>query len=279
MTADIMKTPPKLSIITPSFNQAPFIERTIRSVLDQGYPNLEYIIVDGGSRDGTLDVLRKYEHRLKWTSEKDEGQADAINKGVLAATGDIIAYLNSDDVYEPGALLRVAEYFASHPEAMWLTGRCRIIDDKDREIRGAITAYKNFLLRHYSYGMLLVTNPVSQPATFWRRELVREFGLFDKNEHLVMDYEYWLRIGRRYRPGILDGYLARFRVHGRAKTVSTNFSNFKQELAVAKKYSGSKVVRLLHYANYATIVTAYESMAFLSRIICSLSLSRNKTGQ
>ena len=271
-----MKTLPKLSIITPSFNQASFIDRTIRSVLDQNYPSLEYIVVDGGSQDGTIDILKKYERRLKWISEKDEGQADAINKGILMATGDIIAYLNSDDVYEPGALQRVAEYFAAHPEAMWLTGKCRIIDEYDREIRGMITAYKNFLLRHYSYEMLLVTNPISQPATFWRRGLVREFGLFDINEHLVMDYEYWLRIGRRYSPGILNGYLARFRVHGRAKTVSTNFSNFKQELAVAKKYSGSITVRVLHYANYAIIVSAYVSMAFLSRMIRSLSLNRQK---
>jgi glycosyltransferase involved in cell wall biosynthesis len=274
-----METLPGISIITPSFNQASFIDRTIRSVLDQNYPRLEYIVVDGGSQDGTIDILKKYEHRLKWISEKDEGQADAINKGMTMASGDIIAYLNSDDIYEPDALWRVAEYFAAHPQAIWLTGRCQIIDEKDSEIRGMITAYKNFLLRHYSYGMLLVTNPISQPATFWRREIVREFGLFDKNEHLVMDYEYWLRIGRRYSPGILDEYLARFRVHGRAKTVSTNFSNFKQELAVAKKYSRSKAVRVLHYANYAIIVTAYVSMSLLSRMIRSLSLSKQKTGQ
>jgi glycosyltransferase involved in cell wall biosynthesis len=267
---------PKISIITPSMNQGTFIERTIRSILEQNYPGLEYIVMDGGSTDETLDILRQYENNLKWSSEKDAGQADAINKGIRLATGDIIAYLNSDDVLEPGALLRVAEYFAAHPEAMWLTGKCRIIDEHDREIRGMITAYKNFLLRHYSYGMLLVTNPISQPATFWRREIMQEFGLFDVNEHLVMDYEYWLRIGRRYSPGILDEYLARFRVHGRAKTVSTNFSNFKQELAVAKKYSRSKAVRTLHYANYALIVSAYVSMAMLSRVVRTLSSLKRK---
>ena len=274
----MMNVPPRITIVTPSYNQGPFIERTIRSVLDQGYPNLEYIVVDGGSQDGTIDILRRYENNLKWSSEKDAGQADAINKGIRMSTGDIIAYLNSDDVLEPGALQRVAEYFAAHPETMWLTGKCRIIDEHDREIRGMITAYKNFLLRHFSYEMLLVTNPISQPSTFWRSELVREFGLFDVNEHLVMDYEYWLRIGRRYGPGILDDYLARFRVHGGAKTVSTNFSNFKQELAVAKKYSGSRIVRMLHYANYAIIMSAYVSMAFLSRMIRALSLSKQKAG-
>ena len=273
-----METLPSISIITPSFNQASFIERTIRSVLDQNYPGLEYIVVDGGSQDGTIDVLKRYEHCLKWVSEKDNGQADAINKGIGMSTGDIIAYLNSDDVYEPGALRRVGEYFAAHPEAMWLTGKCRIIDEHDREIRSTITAYKNLLLRCYSYGMLLVTNPISQPATFWRRGIAREFGLFDVNEHLVMDYEYWLRIGKRSAPAVLDEYLARFRVHGGAKTVTTNFSNFRQELAVAKKYSRSKAVRMLHYLNYAIIVTAYVSMAFLSRIIRALAVNKRKAG-
>ena len=273
-----MRTLPKISIITPSYNQGQYIERTIRSILDQRYPNLEYLIIDGGSTDVTIDILKQYAPRLKWISEKDEGQADAINKGIRLATGDIIAYLNSDDVYEPGTLDSVARFFAEHPDAMWLTGKCRIIDEQDREIRRMITAYKNFLLRHYSYGMLLVTNPISQPATFWRRKLLPEFGLFDKNEHLVMDYEYWLRIGRRNRPGILDEYLAQFRVHGGAKTVSTNFSNFKHELAVAKKYSRSKTVRMLHYANYAIIVSVYVSMRFLSRFTRMFSFSK-RTGR
>ncbi len=266
-----MKSIPRISIITPSFNQAPFIERTIRSVLGQGYPDLEYIIVDGGSRDGTIDILRKYEGRLVWISEKDNGQADAINKGIRMSTGDIVAYLNSDDVYEQDALRLVSGYFAAHADALWLTGRCRIIDEHDREIRRAITAYKNFLLRHYSYGLLLVTNPISQPATFWRRGIVDKFGLFDVHEHLVMDYEYWLRIGRNNAPGILDNYLASFRVHESGKTTATNFSNFRQELSVAKKYSQSRTVRFLHYANYAAIMTAYRSMAFLSRIIRTVS--------
>ncbi len=119
---------PKISIITPSWNQGPFIERTIRSVLEQGYPNLEYIVMDGGSTDGTIDILRKYEGRLTWVSDKDKGQADAINKGITRSTGDIIAYLNSDDIYETGALRKAADHFSAHPDDRWLTGQCRIID-------------------------------------------------------------------------------------------------------------------------------------------------------
>lgn len=257
MSVDIVKPLPKISIITPTLNQGAFVERTLKSVLDQNYPNLEYIVMDGGSRDGTIDILKKYESRLKWVSEKDEGQSDAINKGISRSTGDIVAYLNSDDLYEPGALIRVGEYFASHPEAMWLTGKCRVIDEHDREIRVAITAYKNFLLSRYSYGMLLVTNPISQPATFWRRAVVEELGLFDAQEHLVMDYEYWLRIGKKYPPAILDNYLASFRVYAASKTSSSFLTTFRREMEIAQRYSDSTALNALHYLSYLGISSMY----------------------
>jgi glycosyltransferase involved in cell wall biosynthesis len=252
-----MPSLPKISIITPSFNQGTFIERTIKSVLEQNYPNLEFIVVDGGSRDATIDILKRYEGKVAWLSEKDSGQTDAINKGIRMATGEIIAYLNSDDVYEPGALRRVAEYFTAHPEAMWLTGRCRIIDEQDREVRRLITAYKNFLLRHYSYSLLLVTNPISQPATFWRRDVVTEFGLFDENEHLVMDYGYWLRMGKKYPLAVLDDYLAGFRVYSTSKTSSSFLTTFRRELELAKAYSPSVVLNALHCLSYAGIASIY----------------------
>jgi glycosyltransferase involved in cell wall biosynthesis len=257
---------PKISIVTPSYNQGKFIERTITSVLDQDYPNLEYIVIDGGSQDETVDILRKYGRQLTWLSEKDNGQADAINKGMRMSTGDIVAYLNSDDIYEPHALHKVAEYFTAHTEAMWLTGQCRIIDEKDREVRKMITRYKNFLLKHYRYSMLLTTNPISQPATFWRRALMNEIGLFNVNEHLVMDYDYWLRIGERYRLAVLDDYLAGFRVYSASKTSSLFLTTFREELERARKYSRSRVLNALHYVNYAGISTVYRILDFLSMI-------------
>lgn len=261
-----MRSIPRISVITPSFNQGKFIERTIKSVIQQDYPNLEYIIVDGSSTDGTLDILKKYDNKLIWISEKDKGQADAINKGIRMSTGEIIAYLNADDTYANGTLKRVSEFFKNNKSVMWLTGRCRIVDEDDREIRKMITMYKNFLLNYYSYKMLLITNPISQPATFWRREVIEEFGLFDINEHLVMDYEYWLRIGKKYSPAIIDDYLACFRIHKRSKTMSTNFSNFKQELAVSKKYSRSKIIYALHYVNYLSIYTVYIFLDLLGGV-------------
>lgn len=257
LLTESMPMPPAITIITPSFNQARFIERTIRSVLDQDYPNLEYIVIDGGSRDGTVDILRKYEGRLTWISERDKGQADAINKGINRSTGDIIAYLNSDDVYEKDALARVAGYFSVHPDAMWLTGKCRIIDERDREVRRPITAYKNLMLRHFSYSLLLVTNPVSQPATFWRREALREIGLFDEDQHLVMDYDYWLRMGRKYPLAVLDAYLAGFRVYAASKTSSSFLTTFRQEMAMARKYSNSPMLNGLHRLSYFAITLAY----------------------
>jgi len=256
---------PKISIITPTLNQGRFIERTIESVLNQGYPNLEYIVVDGGSRDGTIDILKKYEKRLVWISGKDRGQADAINKRIRKSTGDIMAYLNSDDVYEKGALKRVGEYCVAHPAVMWMTGKCRIIDEQDREARGMITGYKNFLLKHFSYNVLLVTNPISQPATFWRREIVDEMGLFDISEHLIMAYEYWLRIGRKYRPGILDEYLASFRVYSASKTSRLFLTTFRREMEIARRYSGSASLNALHYLNYLGISSMYLLMNALSR--------------
>ena len=248
---------PRISIITPSFNQARFIERTILSVLGQDYPDLEYIVMDGGSSDGTIEILKKYEGRLTWISEKDEGQADAINKGMRRAHGEVIAYMNSDDLYEPGTLLRVGSYFAEHPDAHWVTGKCRIIDERDREVRRLITAYKNFLLRHYSYSVLLVTNPVSQPATFWRRTMLEDIGYFNKEEHLVMDYDYWLRAGQRRPLAVLDGYLASFRVHPSSKTSSSFLTTFERELELARQHSPSSLLNALHWMSYAVIASAY----------------------
>lgn len=260
-----MKRFPRITIITPSFNQGAFIEETIKSVLGQGYPDLEYLVMDGGSTDNTVEILKKYEGRLKWVSEKDRGQSDAINKGIRAATGEIIAYLNSDDLYEKGALEKAAKYLAAHPESMWVTGRCRIIDTNGCEVRKTITAYKNFLLSRYSYNILLVTNFISQPATFMRKRAFSKFGLFDENQHRVMDYDFWLRLGHDHPPGVLSDYLASFRVHPGSKTSSSFRHTFKEELEVARKHTDSSLINGLHYMSYVGICTAYTAMDKISR--------------
>ncbi|CAG1065627.1 Chondroitin synthase [uncultured bacterium] len=261
-----LKKLPRISVITPSYNQGHFIRETIESVLGQNYPDLEYIVMDGGSTDDTIDILKSYGGRIKWSSGKDKGQSDAINKGIRAATGEIIAYLNSDDLYEKGALEKAATYFMEKPESLWMTGRCRIIDTKGAEVRKAITAYKNFLLSRYSYNILLVTNFISQPATFMRRRAFDEFGFFDESQHRVMDYDFWLRLGQTHQPGVLEDYLASFRVHPGSKTSSSFRYTFKEELDVARKHTGSSVINGLHYMSYLGICAAYTALDAAARL-------------
>lgn len=256
----------RISVVTPSFNQARFIERTIRSVLDQSHPDVELLVVDGGSTDGTLDILRKYADRIAWVSEKDRGQAHAINKGLRKASGAIVAWLNSDDTYEPGALARVAGYFTDHPECGWAYGKCRIIDEEDREIRSFITRYKNLLLANYSFPKLLAENFISQPAVFWRRKLLDEIGYLSEQEHFCMDYEYWLRVGSRHPAGVIREYLANFRYHGGSKSGSVNRRQFEDELRIARAHGGGhRFALFLHAANYYKIVSAYRLLKVLGR--------------
>jgi glycosyltransferase involved in cell wall biosynthesis len=250
-------TLPRISVITPTYNQAGFIEETILSVLEQKYPNLEYLVFDGGSTDGTLEILKKYEQHLRWVSRKDKGQSDALNQGFRQASGEVLAYINSDDRYEPGALLRVGEHMRDHPQVHWLTGRCRLIDPSGREIRRLITAYKNFWLLFGSYASLLVLDYVSQPATFWRRSVIEKVGLFDEDLHLTMDYDYSLRVGQHFRLYPIPAYLAAFRVHPASKS-SLVREHFDEDLAIARRYTASRLLRALHSAHNEIIINIYE---------------------
>lgn len=253
----MMKPLPRITVITPSFNQADFIETTILSVLEQDYPALEYIVMDGGSTDGTLEILRRYEDRLIWFSESDRGQGHAINKGLDRATGDVVAFLNSDDVYAPGALFAVGAYLADHPEAQWLTGRCSIIDEEGCEMRKAISAYKHFWLGLRSYGVLQVLNYISQPATFWRRALLEEIGKLNESLRYTMDYEYWLRIGKTYRLHRVRRRLAEFRLYADSKSGGGYEEQFAEELAVCRCFSSSLAVNL-HRLHNTLILGVYR---------------------
>ena len=254
----------KISIITPSYNQDGFIKQTIDSVLRQRYPNLEYLIIDGGSTDNTIEILKGYDRQIRWVSEKDNGQSDAINKGMKMATGDILAYLNSDDVYLDQSLFAVNDFFQKNQSIKWAYGQCGIINENNQEIRKLITSYKNFWMRKYSYNKLLSINFINQPATFWRREIMEEFGLFNEKEHLVMDYEYWLRIGQKFPAGFISQYLADFRMHSQSKSFQRFKKQFQDELRVAKKYSAHRWPIICHYLNYASILVGYKILQKLS---------------
>jgi glycosyltransferase involved in cell wall biosynthesis len=259
---------PTFSVVTPSFNQAGFIGRTINSVLGQtGGFAVEHWVIDGGSTDGTLDVLGSYGDRIKWVSEPDRGQVDAINKGFRRATGDIVGWLNSDDVYEPGAFEKVAAAFARAPEAKWCFGLCHVIDEHDRQVRRGVTAYKNSWIRRYSPKRLLVCDFISQPAVFIKRELFDELGLLDETLDWAFDYEYWLRIAQRYEPVIIHDTLAAFRWHPSSKTSNLFTKAEWASLRVAKRYAhGHRLHYWLHVWFTIRVLLAYTLMGLWDRL-------------
>ena len=211
---------PRITIITPSFNQADYLEQTILSVLGQGYPNLEYIIIDGGSTDGSVDIIRKFEGRLAfWVSEKDRGQTHAINKGLRRATGDIIGYLNSDDYYLEGSLACVARYYSRHPDVDLFYGRCRVVDKRGGTIGvwcGSISRYDEIL---DLWDVWWNQRGFVQPEVFWTKRISDKIGPFREDLFWVMDYEYWLRILRaRCRVGFVDAEVAAFRLQPEQKS-------------------------------------------------------------
>lgn len=259
---------PKISIVIPSYNMAEFIEETIQSILNQNYLDFECIVIDGGSTDGTLDILKKYENKIVWVSEKDRGQSDAINKGLEQASGDIFAYINADDAYEEGCFQKVADYFDKNPTTKWVYGKCKIINENGLEIRKLITSYRNFWLKRYSYTRLLTLDFIAQPAVFWRKELSGEIGLFDIEKHLSMEYEYWLKAGARYDPAFIDDYLARFRVHPGSKGSLSMAPAAKVVLDDSKRFAiekGKWFLIPLQYLNYFSVVLGYSILNLVCR--------------
>lgn len=249
----------KISVVTPSFNQAAYIERTLASVLSQeGNFELESIVIDGGSTDGTLDILKRFEGRIQWRSEPDEGQSDAINKGFRQSSGDIVAWLNSDDEYLPGALHRVAETYRQKPFA-WCFGNCINIDEHDQEIRRSITRYKNWQSRRYSYRRLLRRLFIPQPSTFFTRCAYEETGELNRELDYTMDYDYWLRLGRRHDPLHIDAPLACFRVHAASKNGARYRKAAREALQTARRHAppGSGYDLFWHYVHYVTLVCVY----------------------
>ncbi|MCU0606089.1 MAG: glycosyltransferase [Candidatus Edwardsbacteria bacterium] len=206
---------PRITVVTPSFDQGRYIEQTIRSVLLQGYPDLEYLVIDGGSRDGTVEVIGKYAPWLAhWVSEQDEGQSHAINKGMRRATGAVAAYVNSDDYYLPGALRAAAEALGRERDAAMVYGDCDGVDEGGARTGGLPAA--DFDLE----AMLRWFHGIPQAAVFFRAAAARELGWFDQSLHYVMDYDLWLRLGMRYRLARLPLALAAMRTHEGSKTTS-----------------------------------------------------------
>lgn len=209
-----MSEQPLFSIITPSYNQAEFLEETLRSVLEQDYPNLEVLVADGGSKDGSVEIIRRYQHRLAWwVSEKDNGQAEAINKGFARARGEYVGWVNSDDLLMPGALRRAAEALAANPELSMVFGDVISIDEHGQTIN---------VMRYGEWGLdeLMTFHIIGQPGVFFRRAALEQAGYLDLNYHFLLDHQLWLRLAQKGGMAYIPEALAKARFHSQAKNVA-----------------------------------------------------------
>lgn len=204
----------KVSIVTPSYNQGHFIEETILSIINQDYPYIEYIIIDGGSTDNTIDLIKKYEDKLAyWVSEKDKGQSDAINKGLKKATGDIVCWINSDDFFLPGAIRKVVEFFKLNENIHLVNGYSLIVNEKSEILSN------HFIIRPKKWYAERGIYYVSQPAMFWKRSILNSIGFLREDFHSAMDKELLIRILKNdFKTGHLDKILAAFRMHSSSKS-------------------------------------------------------------
>ena len=279
-----------VSAITPAYNHGAYIERTVRSVLAQDVPGLEYVVFDGGSRDGTVDVLRRYTDRVRWVSEPDRGLAHAVNKGLRATSGEVIGWLNSDDVWEPGAVRAASEFLAAHPEVDVVYGDARYVDPDDRPLEPYHT-------EPWDLDRFLNACYIPQPAAFFRRRLVDRHGGLDERLRYCLDYEYWLRLalgGARfaYLPRLQAGY----RLHPTAVTVGLRLAlhrevndmlreklgrvpdqwlfNYAHELAYVRGFSPDRRLRFAAALAVGAVYAAARWNGQLSRGVLSFAVRR-----
>jgi len=207
-----MRSLPLVTIVTPSYNQGRFIEETILSVLNQDYPNIEYLVMDGGSRDSTLEILKKYSDRVSFVSEKDCGQSHAINKGFKRATGEILAFLNSDDTYRPGAVSTAVRALEENPEAPMVYG-------EGFHVREDGSIMERYPTEPFSFQRLRETCFICQPTTFMRRSAIQAIGYVNEALHYCMDYDLWIRLSKLGTPIYINQCLANSRLHADTKTL------------------------------------------------------------
>lgn len=267
---------PKVTIVTPSYNQCGFVEETIRSILLQGYPNLEYIIIDGGSTDNSVEIIKKYGQWLAhWESKPDRGQSHAINKGWKRAAGDIIAYLNSDDTYEPGTLRIVAQYFAHHHEVDMVYGDCFQTDEHSKRLGP-------FFYKGFDPNKMLEDETwyIPQQAVFIKKAILLKVGFLDESLHYKMDRDLFIRIGMQGIVKNIPVYLASFRTHPEAKSTPGNVHKALKEFLRIRQKNGkpfSCYVYIRLYLRLAKqILLVVPLMKFsLVRSVVNLILTRN----
>ena len=231
---------PLISIVTPSFNQARYIDATIRSVLDQDYPAIEYIIVDGGSADGSVDIIQSHADRLAWwVSEKDNGQTDALNKGFARAKGEILAWINSDDTYQPGALAAAAKYLQENPQIGLVYADANFIDQNGQQIGRFPAAQTDYQRLRQGYVH------IPQQSAFFRADLWRQVGPLDPDFYFAMDYDLWVRLAKIAPLAYLPGQTwANFRLHSGGKTYLADDRCWPEMLKVHYRNGDRKSTRL-----------------------------------
>ena len=245
---------PKISIVTPSYNQAEFLERTILSVLNQNYPNLEYIIIDGGSTDGSVEIIKKYEkHLTYWVSEKDKGQSDAINKGFQKSTGEILAWLNSDDTYLPGTLLKIGEIFREDSQVEIVYGNMYLIDKADKIIgERRLTLY---IFPISKYGFLHGGFGIYQPASFWRKKLYYGVGGIHSDFVHCMDNDLFAKFatsGAKFK--FIREFLSGFRIHPQSKTCTIRKVAKRESRLIYEKYGAGDPIMSIIYRNLIRLI-------------------------
>ena len=249
-----------ITVITPCLNARATLPATLQSIQEQNYPNLDHVVIDGGSSDGTVELLQATP-TLRFTSEPDRGLSHALNKGIASARGELIGWLNADDIYLPHALERVAAAYRENHEPLWLTGRCAIIDQSGLEQRAWVTRYKDFFVRRYSYSLHLTQNFVSAPSTFVAAKGFELVGGFDERWKYAMDYDLWLRLGKHQRPVIIDHPLAAFRMWERSLSMTAFEQQFVEHYQIASEHGvGRPVPVAVNRLTSRVIVGVYRAL-------------------
>ena len=233
---------PKISIVTPSYNQARYLEKTILSILNQNYPNLEYIIIDGGSTDGSVEIIKKYKKYLEyWVSEKDNGQADAINKGFQKSSGQILAWLNADDLYLPGTLFKVKDNFQKYRENNFIYGHSLLIGKKDNIMRICYTIPQTYHSYIYDRG-----GNIFQGTVFWKRDVFYKYGGLDSKLYFALEYKLFDNFFKYERGVFLNDILAAYRIHKETKSSTVDKELVKKEFISIRDIKANIILRIFY---------------------------------
>jgi glycosyltransferase involved in cell wall biosynthesis len=241
---------PKISIVIPSLNKVKYIGETLESITSQNYPNLEVIIQDGGSVDGTLEIIKKYSAKypkiIKWESKKDKGQLSAITIGMKKAKGEILAYINADDIYKNGTFMKVANQYLKERGCLWFAGYGDMIDSKGKKIAILTAVYKRILTIINYYPLLLLVNYIMQPSVFLTKRAYVRYGPFTGTGNFILEYDMWLKLGREEMPNLVPFGLASFRM-SEGNISSRQYSVvLEEDMEVVQKYTNNRLILVLH---------------------------------